>query len=78
VARDLQDGDRVTITSAHGSASARARVTTRVARGVLFLSFHFPETGTNRLTGPVRDRVSGCPEYKVTAVEVKREERGVG
>ena len=49
-----------------------ARVTERVAPGVLFLSFHFPETGTNAVTGQVRDRLTGCPEYKVTAVEVRR------
>ena len=71
-ARGIADGEAVAITSAHGAASARARITTRVAPGVVFLSFHFPETGTNRLTGQVRDRVSGCPEYKVTAVEVRR------
>ena len=71
-ARGVADGDWVTLTSAHGEARARARVTTRVAPGVVFLSFHFPETGTNALTGEVRDRLSGCPEYKVTAVEVRR------
>lgn len=70
--RGIADGDPVAIASAHGEARARARVTTRVPAGVVFLSFHFPETGANRLTGEVRDRVSGCPEYKVTAVEVRR------
>lgn len=39
---------------------------------MLFLSFHFPETVTNAMTGDVRDRVTGCPEYKVTAVEARR------
>jgi predicted molibdopterin-dependent oxidoreductase YjgC len=73
-ARGITDGETVTITSRHGEARARARVTTRSAPGVVFLSFHFPETGANRLTGQVRDRISGCPEYKVTAVEVRRGE----
>jgi predicted molibdopterin-dependent oxidoreductase YjgC len=72
-ARGVADGDPVAIASAHGEARARARVTTRVPAGVVFLSFHFPETGANRVTGQVRDRISGCPEYKVTAVEVRRE-----
>jgi predicted molibdopterin-dependent oxidoreductase YjgC len=70
-ARGLADGDRVAVVSAHGEAHAVARVTERVAPGVLFLSFHFPETATNAVTGEVRDRVTGCPEYKVTAVEVR-------
>jgi formate dehydrogenase alpha subunit len=71
-ARGIADGDPVAITSAHGEARAHARLTTRVPAGVVFLSFHFPETGANRLTGEVRDSLSGCPEYKVTAVEVRR------
>jgi len=71
-ARGIADGDPVAIASAHGEARARARITTRVPAGVLFLSFHFPETGANQLPGGVRDRISGCPEYKVTAVEVRR------
>ena len=71
-ARGIGDGDRVAVVSAHGEARAVARVTERVAPGVLFLSFHFPETGTNAVTGQVRDRLTGCPEYKVTAVDVRR------
>jgi predicted molibdopterin-dependent oxidoreductase YjgC len=70
-ARGIATGAMVAIASAHGEARARARITTRVPAGVVFLSFHFPETGANRLTGQVRDRISGCPEYKVTAVEVR-------
>ncbi len=71
-ARGIADGDRVAVTSVHGEARAVARVTERIAPGVLFLSFHFPETTTNAVTGDVRDRVTGCPEYKVTAVDVRR------
>lgn len=69
-ARGLRDGDRVAIRSAQGQASARCRVTDRVAPGVVFLSFHFPSSETNAVTSAVRDRLADCPEYKVTAVEV--------
>jgi formate dehydrogenase alpha subunit len=69
--RGIADGDRVAVVSIQGEAHAVARLTERVAPGVLFLSFHFPETATNAVTGDVRDRVTGCPEYKVTAVEVR-------
>jgi predicted molibdopterin-dependent oxidoreductase YjgC len=72
-ARGISDGQRVRVASAHGEARVHARVTDRVPAGTVFLSFHFPETGANRLTGPVRDRISGCPQYKVTAVEVSAE-----
>ena len=71
-ARGVADGDRVTVTSATGVAHAAARVTERVARGVVFLSFHFPDTDTNAVVGDVRDRLTDCPEYKVTAVEVAK------
>ncbi len=70
-ARGIADGDPVTVASAFGEARTRARLTDRVAPGVVFLSFHFPETHANAVTGDVRDRLSGCPEYKVTAVEVR-------
>ncbi len=72
-ARGLADGDGVTVTSATGVAHAVARVTERVAPGVVFLSFHFPATGTNEVVGEVRDRLTDCPEYKVTAVEVTKD-----
>jgi formate dehydrogenase major subunit len=70
--RGIADGDPVTVASANGEAHAFARVTDRVAPGVVFLSFHFPETRANAVTSEVLDRLSGCPEYKVAAVRVRR------
>jgi formate dehydrogenase alpha subunit len=70
--RGIATGDRVRIRSAQGEAQAVARVTEGVLRGTLFLSFHFPDTGTNAVTGDVVDRMTGCPEYKISAVEVER------
>ena len=43
-----------------------------VARGNVFLSFHFPEVKTNLLTSGNADPNTSCPEYKVTAVRVER------
>jgi formate dehydrogenase major subunit len=37
---------------------------------MLFMTFHFPESGTNRLTSDVRDRLADCPEYKLTPVAI--------
>ena len=70
-ARTIVTGQPVVVQSAHGAARARARITDRVERGVVFLSFHFPETAANAVTGDVLDLSTGCPEYKLTAVEVK-------
>ena len=60
------------VTSAQGTARAHARITDTVAPGTVFLTFHFPETEANAVTTDVRDRVSGCPEYKLTGVDVVR------
>jgi formate dehydrogenase major subunit len=70
--RGIGDGDPVIVSSTRGHARAIARVTGRVPAGVVFLTFHHPETGANEVTGEVHDRATGCPEYKATAVEVKR------
>ncbi len=65
-------GDMVEIASARGSVQTWACVTTRVARGNVFLSFHFPEVKTNLLTSGNADPGTKCPEYKVTAVSVRK------
>jgi predicted molibdopterin-dependent oxidoreductase YjgC len=72
--RGVRDGARVAIRSRHGEARAVARVRARIARGTAFLSFHYPETGTNRLVGGVRDRLSDCPELKLVPVVVVPED----
>ena len=74
----LADGDRAAVASRWGSTEARVRYTDRVAPGTCFLTFHFPETHANVLTGPQRDPQSDCPEYKVTAVRVTRAQHAQG
>jgi predicted molibdopterin-dependent oxidoreductase YjgC len=66
----IADGATVSLESRWGATNVPARITTRVRPGTLFLSFHFPETHANRLTGSQRDPDSNCPEYKVTAVRI--------
>ena len=65
-------GDEVEIESLRGAVRTHACVTTRVAPGNVFLSFHFPEVKTNLLTSASADPVTMCPEYKVSAVAVHR------
>jgi formate dehydrogenase alpha subunit len=66
------DGSFVEVESARGKVQTWARVTTRVAPGNVFLSFHFPEVKTNILTSAHADPTVSCPEYKVTAVDVRK------
>ena len=68
----IEDGDTVMISSRRGAVQAKARVTGRSPRGVVFMTFHFVETPTNRLTGPALDPVAGIPEFKVCAVNIKK------
>jgi len=47
-------------------------VTGRVAAGVVYTTFHFPESGANVVTTDSSDWATNCPEYKVTAVQVSK------
>ncbi|MCC9595168.1 formate dehydrogenase subunit alpha [Rubrivivax sp. JA1055] len=70
--RGVVDGDWVGITSRAGETVLRARVTERVAPGVVYTTFHFPESGANVITTDSSEWATNCPEYKVTAVEVTK------
>ena len=48
----------------------RANITDRVAPGVIYTTFHHPETQANVITTDYSDWATNCPEYKVTAVQV--------
>ena len=69
--RGVRDRDWVSVTSRIGEITQRAKVTERVAPGVVYTTFHHPETGTNVVTTELSDWATNCPEYKVTAVEVR-------
>jgi formate dehydrogenase major subunit len=69
-ARGVRDGDLVRLQSRAGETSLRALITTRVAPGVVYTTFHHPATSTNVVTTEFADWATDCPEYKVTAVQV--------
>ena len=50
----------------------RATLTERVQPGVVYTTFHFPESGANVITTDTSDWATNCPEYKVTAVQVTK------
>ncbi|WP_277373611.1 formate dehydrogenase subunit alpha [Pseudomonas sp. AA-38] len=70
--RGIADGDWVGVGSRSGQTVLRAKVSERVAPGVVYTTFHFPESGANVITTDNSDWATNCPEYKVTAVEVTR------
>ena len=68
----IKDGDWVGITSRAGETVLRSTITERVQPGVVYTTFHFPESGANVITTDNSDWATNCPEYKVTAVQVTR------
>jgi formate dehydrogenase major subunit len=68
--RGIVDGDWVGLTSRAGDTVLRAKVSDKIAPGVVYTTFHFPETNANVVTTENSDWATNCPEYKVTAVEV--------
>ena len=53
-----------------GETTLRVQITERVAPGVIYTTFHHPETQANVVTTEYTDWATNCPEYKVTAVQV--------
>ncbi len=68
--RGIRDDDWVGIQSRAGETVLRALVTERMQPGVVYTTFHFPESGANVITTENSDWATNCPEYKVTAVQV--------
>ncbi|MBS0338950.1 MAG: formate dehydrogenase subunit alpha [Proteobacteria bacterium] len=68
--RGVKDGDWVGIQSRSGETVLRATVSERMQPGVVYTTFHFPESGANVITTDNSDWATNCPEYKVTAVQV--------
>ncbi|RBP14084.1 formate dehydrogenase alpha subunit [Roseiarcus fermentans] len=70
--RGIVDGDLVAVQSRTGEIALPARVSERVQPGVVYTTFHHPITGANVVTTDNSDWATNCPEYKVTAVQVRR------
>lgn len=70
--RGINDRDWVGIKSRAGETVLRAKISERVQPGVVYTTFHFPESGANVITTDNSDWATNCPEYKVTAVQVTK------
>lgn len=68
--RGIKDDDWVGVQSRAGETVLRAIVSERMQPGVVYTTFHFPESGANVITTDNSDWATNCPEYKVTAVQV--------
>jgi formate dehydrogenase major subunit len=68
--RGIRDGDWVKLASRAGETTLLALITERVAPGVIYTTFHHPNTQANVVTTEYSDWATNCPEYKVTAVQI--------
>ena len=68
--RGIHQDAWVGIESRSGQTVLRATITENVQPGVVYTTFHFPESGANVITTDNSDWATNCPEYKVTAVQV--------
>jgi formate dehydrogenase alpha subunit len=69
----VADGEMIRLASRRGEIVAKAKLTERVGAGLVFATFHFPESAANFLTNPALDPQAKIPEFKVCAVKVSKE-----
>lgn len=70
--RGIRNGDLVALASRSGEIALRAEISERMQPGVVYTTFHHAKTGANVITTDFSDWATNCPEYKVTAVEMRR------
>lgn len=70
--RGIETGDLVAIKSRAGTTTLNAQISDRMQPGVVYTTFHHPESGANIITTDNSDWATNCPEYKVTAVQVQK------
>ena len=66
----IKTAGRVKISSRRGEVIAKATLTTKCPKGVVFMPFHFGDAAANLVTIDKLDEVSKIPQYKVCAVRV--------
>jgi formate dehydrogenase major subunit len=70
--RGINEGDLVALASRAGETTLHAQISERMQPGVVYTTFHFPGTAANVVTTEFADWATDCPEYKVTAVQVRK------
>jgi formate dehydrogenase major subunit len=69
---NIRDGETIRVRSRRGEVRIKARVTARVPRGLVWMSFHFRDTCANWLTNPAFDPSTLTAEYKACAVRIEK------
>ncbi|KPK37848.1 MAG: formate dehydrogenase [Phycisphaerae bacterium SG8_4] len=72
----IEDGDSVEVSTTRGKVTTKASVGTQVAKGWLFMPFHFAEGPANMLTNDALDPIAKIPEFKVCAAKIRAAQVG--
>jgi len=72
--KGISTGDLTRLFSSRGEVFLKAEVSDKVKPGIVFTTFHFPEQMVNNVTSNVTDEETLCPEYKVVAVNIEKQE----
>ncbi len=67
----IGDNEFVNVRSRRGNVEVRARVTSKIPEGIVFMPMHYHEAAANVLTNDALDPVVKIPEYKVAAVAIE-------
>ena len=68
----VKSGDFVYLISRRGRVRVKAMVSDDVAKGLVFMPFHFSECAANYLTNPALAPGAKMPEFKFCAVRIER------
>jgi nitrate reductase NapA len=69
---NVKDGEEIEVSSGYGTVRAKVKISENETRGVVFAAFYDPKFMINNIVADNFDPVSKEPEYKVTAVSVKK------
>ncbi|KUL02372.1 MAG: Formate dehydrogenase, alpha subunit [Methanoculleus marisnigri] len=69
---NIQNGEKIKLSSRRGEVETLAKVTDEVAPGVLMMTMHFGDAAANMLTNTALDPLSKMPELKHCAVKVEK------
>jgi formate dehydrogenase major subunit/formate dehydrogenase alpha subunit len=68
----IKNGAPVVVASRRGEVPVMAKISEAASPGVLFMPFHFAEGAANALTNNQLDPESHIPEFKVSAVKIRK------
>jgi nitrate reductase NapA len=68
----VKEGEEIEVSSSYGTVRAKVKISENETAGVIFAAFYDPNFPINNIVADNYDPVSKEPEYKVTAVSVKK------